>query len=85
MGQNTAARLEGSFLVRAFPTAGAAEAGSISGAGAARMPTGQSPAIREVVHLIQQVAAHDSSVLILGESGRWRQFAEKDLEAAHED
>jgi sigma-54 specific flagellar transcriptional regulator A len=35
----------------------------------ARMPTGSSPAVREVIGLIRQVAAHDSSVLILGESG----------------
>jgi sigma-54 specific flagellar transcriptional regulator A len=35
----------------------------------ARLPTGRSAAVREVVHLLQQVAAHDSSVLILGESG----------------
>jgi len=35
----------------------------------ARMPSGHSAAIREVVHLVQQVAQHDSSVLILGESG----------------
>ncbi len=35
----------------------------------ARMPSGASPAIREVVHLVRQVAQHDSSVLILGESG----------------
>jgi sigma-54 specific flagellar transcriptional regulator A len=35
----------------------------------ARMPSGRSPAIREVLHLVQQVAQHDSSVLILGESG----------------
>jgi sigma-54 specific flagellar transcriptional regulator A len=34
-----------------------------------RLPTGRSAAIREVVTLIRQVAAHDSSVLILGESG----------------
>jgi sigma-54 specific flagellar transcriptional regulator A len=34
-----------------------------------RLPTGASSAIRDVVHLLQQVAAHDSSVLILGESG----------------
>jgi sigma-54 specific flagellar transcriptional regulator A len=34
-----------------------------------RLPTGFSPAIREVIHLLQCVAAHDSSVLILGESG----------------
>ena len=35
----------------------------------ARMPSGRSSAIREVLHLVQQVAQHDSSVLILGESG----------------
>jgi len=34
-----------------------------------RMPTGRSPAIRETIGLIRQVAVHDSSVLILGESG----------------
>jgi sigma-54 specific flagellar transcriptional regulator A len=32
-------------------------------------PTGQSPAIRQILALIRQVAVHDSSVLILGESG----------------
>jgi sigma-54 specific flagellar transcriptional regulator A len=32
-------------------------------------PTGQSPAIRQILALINQVAVHDSSVLILGESG----------------
>jgi sigma-54 specific flagellar transcriptional regulator A len=32
-------------------------------------PTGDSPAIRQILALIGQVAAHDSSVLILGESG----------------
>jgi len=34
-----------------------------------RLPTGSSPAIREVISLIRQVADHDSTVLILGESG----------------
>jgi sigma-54 dependent transcriptional regulator, flagellar regulatory protein len=36
---------------------------------ASRLPTGNSAAIREVIALIRQVAAHDSTVLILGESG----------------
>ena len=40
-----------------------------SSAAAARLPTGNSAAIREVIALIRQVAAHDSTVLILGESG----------------
>jgi len=34
-----------------------------------RLPTGTSPAIREVIRLIRQVAVHDSTVLVLGESG----------------
>jgi len=35
----------------------------------ARLPTGNSPAIREAIRLLGHVAAHDSNVLILGESG----------------
>src|SRR5690606_10575670 len=34
-----------------------------------RGPTGESPAIRQILSLIDQVAVHDSSVLVLGESG----------------
>jgi sigma-54 dependent transcriptional regulator, flagellar regulatory protein len=45
-----------------FPT-------EIQGGTAVRLPTGSSPAIRTVIDLIRQVAGHDSSVLILGESG----------------
>jgi sigma-54 dependent transcriptional regulator, flagellar regulatory protein len=40
-----------------------------AGIAAHRGPTGQSPAIQQILSLIQQVAAHESSVLILGESG----------------
>jgi sigma-54 dependent transcriptional regulator, flagellar regulatory protein len=39
------------------------------------MPTGSSAAVREVSGLIRQVAAHDSSVLILGESGTGKELA----------
>ena len=39
------------------------------------MPTGTSTAIRDVTKLIRQVAAHDSSVLILGESGTGKELA----------
>ncbi len=46
-----------------------------------RMPTGRSPAIRETVGLIRQVAAHDSSVLILGESGSGKEVV---AHAVHE-
>jgi len=35
----------------------------------ARLPTGTSGPIREVISLIRQVAGHDSTVLVLGESG----------------
>ncbi|HVS76551.1 MAG TPA: sigma-54 dependent transcriptional regulator [Steroidobacteraceae bacterium] len=40
-----------------------------------RLPTGNSPAIREVIGLIRQVAVHDSTVLILGESGTGKEVA----------
>ena len=40
-----------------------------------RLPTGNSPAIREVIALIRQVAGHDSTVLILGESGTGKEVA----------
>ena len=41
----------------------------------ARLPTGTSPAIRDVIGLIRQVADHDSTVLILGESGTGKEVA----------
>ena len=44
-------------------------------AAAARLPTGNSAAIREVIALIRQVAVHDSTVLILGESGTGKEVA----------
>ena len=44
-------------------------------AGDVCMPTGSSAAVREVNALIRQVAAHDSSVLILGESGTGKELA----------
>jgi sigma-54 specific flagellar transcriptional regulator A len=40
-----------------------------------RMPSGNSPAIRSVAGLIRQVAAHDSTVLVLGESGTGKEVA----------
>src|SRR5262245_24060682 len=46
-----------------------AEVGEVS------MPTGSSAAIKDVTRLIRQVAAHDSSVLILGESGTGKELA----------
>src|SRR5687767_4297952 len=41
----------------------------------ARLPTGTSRAIRDVISLIRQVADHDSTVLILGESGTGKEVA----------
>jgi sigma-54 dependent transcriptional regulator, flagellar regulatory protein len=40
-----------------------------------RMPTGSSIPIRDVVALIRQVAAYDSTVLVLGESGTGKEVA----------
>jgi sigma-54 specific flagellar transcriptional regulator A len=41
----------------------------------ARLPTGTSKAIRDIIGLIRQVAEHDSTVLILGESGTGKEVA----------
>jgi sigma-54 dependent transcriptional regulator, flagellar regulatory protein len=46
------------------------------------MPTGGSAAVREVTQLIRQVAAHDSSVLILGESGTGKELAARAIHDA---
>jgi sigma-54 specific flagellar transcriptional regulator A len=51
-------------------------------AGDIMMPTGTSPAIRDVTQLIRQVAAHDSSVLILGESGTGKEVAARAIHDA---
>ncbi len=56
-------------------------AAALAEAGRVNMPTGESRAIREVVRLIRQVAAHDSSVLILGESGTGKEVTAR---AVHE-
>jgi sigma-54 dependent transcriptional regulator, flagellar regulatory protein len=41
----------------------------------AKLPTGTSKAVRDVIALIRQVAEHDSTVLILGESGTGKEVA----------
>jgi sigma-54 specific flagellar transcriptional regulator A len=46
------------------------------------MPTGSSAVIRDVGRLIRQVAAHDSSVLILGESGTGKELAARAIHDA---
>jgi sigma-54 dependent transcriptional regulator, flagellar regulatory protein len=40
-----------------------------------RLPSGASPAIRSACELIRQVAAHESTVLLLGESGTGKEVA----------
>jgi sigma-54 specific flagellar transcriptional regulator A len=49
--------------------------------GSARLPSGNSPAIRAVSALIRQVAGFDSTVLVLGESGTGKEVAAR---AIHE-
>ena len=44
-------------------------------AGGARLPSGDSPAIRAAIGLIRQVAAFDSTVLVLRESGTGKEVA----------
>jgi sigma-54 specific flagellar transcriptional regulator A len=55
-------------LAGTYPCAPAPETG-MPDERPARMPSGNSQAIRNVAALIRQVAAHDSTVLVLGESG----------------
>jgi len=55
---------------------------TIEESGKAVMPTGASASVREVVRLIRQVAAHDSSVLILGESGTGKELAARAIHDA---
>ena len=49
--------------------------GSDSATRTARLPSGDSPLIHRVGDLIRQVAAHDSTVLVLGESGTGKEVA----------
>ena len=55
---------------------------SLEEAGDVCMPSGSSPAVREASALIRQVAAHDSSVLILGESGTGKELAARAIHDA---
>jgi len=59
----------------AFAETNARNANEPSASALAIMPTGQCAAIRYVNHLIGQVAAFDSNVLILGESGTGKEVA----------
>jgi sigma-54 specific flagellar transcriptional regulator A len=46
------------------------------------LPTGSSPVIRNVNHLIRQVAAFDSNVLVLGESGTGKEVVARAIHEA---
>ncbi len=54
---------------------GAAAPAQAAAADSARLPSGNSPAIRAVIGLIRQVASFDSTVLVLGESGTGKEVA----------
>jgi sigma-54 specific flagellar transcriptional regulator A len=45
----------------------------------ARLPTGTSVLIRDVISLIRQVAGHDSTVLVLGESGTGKEVCARGI------
>src|SRR5215471_15583556 len=47
-----------------------------------RLPTGTSAPIRDVISLIRQVAAHDSTVLVLGESGTGKEVCARAIHEA---
>jgi sigma-54 specific flagellar transcriptional regulator A len=67
------------MLAAALRVPGAA---ALAEAGRVNMPTGESQVIRDVVRLIRQVAAHDSSVLILGESGTGKEVTARAIHEA---
>jgi sigma-54 specific flagellar transcriptional regulator A len=67
------------MLAAALRVPGAA---ALQEAGRVNMPTGNSTSIRDVVRLIRQVAAHDSSVLILGESGTGKEVTARAIHEA---
>ena len=46
------------------------------------MPSGRSNSIQEVRHLVQQVAQHESSVLILGDSGTGKEVVARAIHAS---
>ena len=66
---------ESAAVTGAFVNSGARHAYEIAAPSVAILPTGTSMLIRHVNHLIGQVAAFDSNVLILGESGTGKEVA----------
>ena len=83
VGVNRVIRLSFPFREDALVSAlRAPSAATLEEAGRVSMPTGESVLIRDVVRLIRQVAAHDSSVLILGESGTGKEVAARAIHEA---
>jgi sigma-54 dependent transcriptional regulator, flagellar regulatory protein len=73
---------ERAVLVGAFVGAEARNLCEAPGTSAAKLPTGHSVLIRQVNHLIGQVAAFDSNVLILGESGTGKEVVARAIHEA---
>jgi sigma-54 dependent transcriptional regulator, flagellar regulatory protein len=73
-GNTRVTRLPFPFKNSALAAALRGPATSLAAVSEVRMPTGRSAAIRDVSRLIRQVAAHDSSVLVLGESGTGKEL-----------
>src|ERR1700728_1527277 len=73
---------ERAVLAGAFVSADARNLYEQAGTGAAILPTGHCALIRQVNHLIGQVAAFDSNVLILGESGTGKEVAARAIHQA---
>lgn len=73
---------ERAFLAEAFGNAKLVNPREAPGASLASVPTGFCAAIRHVNHLIGQVAAFNSNVLILGESGTGKEVAARAIHDA---
>jgi sigma-54 specific flagellar transcriptional regulator A len=73
-GTSRVTRLPFPFKNSALAAALRGPATSLAAAADVRMPTGSTAVIRDVSRLIRQVAAHDSSVLVLGESGTGKEL-----------
>jgi sigma-54 specific flagellar transcriptional regulator A len=73
---------ERAVLAGAFVSADARNSNEASGTSPAILPTGRSALIRHVNHLIGQVAAFDSNVLILGESGTGKEVVARAIHDA---
>jgi sigma-54 specific flagellar transcriptional regulator A len=72
---------ESAVVTGAFSANESRMANAMQPASSATLPTGVSPLIRQVNHLINQVAAFDSNVLVLGESGTGKEVVAR---AIHE-